>query len=170
MNGVFTSSSSQPNGSVILDQTEQQVIQDLLGLNNSYSSLGLSFLLPAGAKFLLNVAFKPLSKDMASTLILLRNNLTGIETIWLKGRAGTGQMTVGNGTPGSSLLFQLTEKILQGCQSMSVFKQIRLYEIKKDIPSWFFKYIFQLNKLASMSHHSSPFEGLLWLVTLEKFP
>jgi hypothetical protein len=94
MNGVFTSSSSQPNGSVILDQTEQQVIQDLLGLNNSYSSLGLSFLLPAGAKFLLNVAFKPLSKDMASTLILLRNNLTGIETIWLKGRAGTGQMTM----------------------------------------------------------------------------
>jgi len=117
MDGVFTSSSSQPNGSVILDQSEQQVVHDLLGLNNSYSSLGLTFLLPAGAKFFLNVAFKPLTKDMASTLLLLRNNLTGIETVWLKGRAGTGQLTVGNGTPGSSLLFQLTEKILQGCQS-----------------------------------------------------
>lgn len=112
----LSSLSSHSNDSVIFEQGQKQLVQEVLGLKD-VSSPGVTFSIPSGAKFFLTVKFKPISKDMASTLLLLRNNLTGIETVWLKGRAGTGQLTVGNGTPGSSLLFQLTEKLLQGCQS-----------------------------------------------------
>jgi hypothetical protein len=77
---------------------------------------GTFFVLPPTSKASISLRFAPLSKEMSSSLLLLRNNLTGIETVWVKGRAGTGQLTVGNGTPGSSLLFQLTESLLQGCE------------------------------------------------------
>lgn len=70
---------------------------------------------------------------MASSLLLLRNNLTGIESVWMRGRAGTGQLTVGNGTPGSSLLFQLTENLLQGCEKDGSSQYIYVKNIRPRI-------------------------------------
>lgn len=110
---VFPESShSIENESVILDQ----IVKDALEMNK-ISPAGYTFMIPPGAKYLLRTRFNPSVKDMMSNVILLRNNLTGMETILIKGRAGMGQLSVGNGVPGSSLLFQLTEKLLQGCQS-----------------------------------------------------
>lgn len=104
--------SSQFNGSGIVDV--KKIFQKH---NPEFKELmpGLLFILPPTSKLALTIRFAPVSKEMANSLLLLRNNLTGIEVVMLKGRAGTGQLTVGNGTPGSSLMFQLTEGLLQGC-------------------------------------------------------
>ncbi|CAG7716425.1 unnamed protein product [Allacma fusca] len=120
LDGVVPSS-SHSNGSVIFSQVQKQFVQDILGVDDS---AGVTFFLPPSAKFLLKVKFGPISKDVASTVILLRNNLTAVEALWLKGRAGTGQLTIGNGAPGSSLLLQITEKLLQGCQSEQTSKYV----------------------------------------------
>ena len=68
LSGVLPSS-SHSNGSVIFSQVQKQFVQDLLGVQDS---LGVTFYLPPGAKFLLKAKFRPISKDVASTLILLR--------------------------------------------------------------------------------------------------
>lgn len=133
LSGVL-SSSSQQNGSTEISEVQMQLFRESLGLKDSHDESsfspssstppGVTFVLPPGAKYYLRTSFRPHSKDIANTVILLRNNLTGIELISAKGRAGTGQLTVGSGTPGSSLLFQLTEKLLQACQADSTSKYV----------------------------------------------
>lgn len=126
LSGVL-STSSQQNGSMEISDVQTQLFKDLVLMDREgdRSPLpGITFLLPAGAKYYIRTSFKPYSKDIASTVILLRNNLTGVEAIVAKGRAGTGQLTVGSGTPGSALLFQLTEKLLQACQTEPTSKYV----------------------------------------------
>lgn len=127
LSGVLSSSSHQ-NGSVEISEVQMQMFREVLSVDFERlpddSVSGIAFVLPPGAKYYLRTSFKPHSKDIASTVILLRNNLTGIEAIMVKGRAGTGQLTVGSGTPGSALLFQLTEKLLQACQTEPTSKYV----------------------------------------------
>lgn len=126
--GGLSSSSSQSNEtSILFGQVQRQAVIDMLQFNSQQiiNPPGIIFFLPSGARFHIRVMFTPNSKEMASTLLLLRNNLTGIETTWLKGRAGTGQLTIGNGIPGSALQFQITEKLLQGCHQRK-YKYINL--------------------------------------------
>lgn len=84
--------------------------------DNSELLPGVLVIIPPLGKIAVSLNFSPISKDLAATLLILRNNLTGVETVWLSGKAGTGKLTVGSGSPGSSLMFQLTESLLQSCE------------------------------------------------------
>ncbi|ODN00128.1 Transmembrane protein [Orchesella cincta] len=93
LSGVL-SSSSQQNSSTEISEIQSQLFREILGLKDK-SLPGVSFVLPPGAKFFLRTSFRPHSKDIANTVILLRNNLTGIEVISAKGRAARRQWEVG---------------------------------------------------------------------------
>lgn len=129
LSGVLSSSSHQ-NGSMEISDVQLQLFRGMLlmdgnkNIPDNSQIPGLTFVVPPGFKYFLRTSFKPQSKDITNTVILLRNNLTGIEAILAKGRAGTGQLTVGSGPPGSALLFQLTEKLLQACQTEPTSKYV----------------------------------------------
>lgn len=86
--------SSQINGSGNVDV--RKIVQKLYP-DFKDPMPGIIFVLPSSSNIHLNLKFSPISNNMASTLLILRNNLTGIEGVLMKGRAGTGQLTVGNG-------------------------------------------------------------------------
>lgn len=136
LGGLGSDASQSMEKAIIFREVQKSIVKDLLHARKPLD--GISFLLPPSAKFYLRCHFKPISKQVASTLLLIRNNLTGIETTWLKGRAGTGLLTLGSGIPGSSLLFQITEKLLQGCESKvaypgDVFGKLSLFMVFRRI-------------------------------------
>uniref|UniRef100_A0A8D3DRH0 Transmembrane protein 131 n=1 Tax=Scophthalmus maximus TaxID=52904 RepID=A0A8D3DRH0_SCOMX len=74
------------------------------------------FLLPGEVKSI-SVRFTPISNHSVSSLLIVRNNLTVIDTIILHGRGTTESLKVAGKPPGqgSSLRFKMTEAILKDC-------------------------------------------------------
>uniref|UniRef100_A0A8C6TDC6 Transmembrane protein 131 n=1 Tax=Neogobius melanostomus TaxID=47308 RepID=A0A8C6TDC6_9GOBI len=64
-----------------------------------------------------NVRFTPISNHSVSSLLIVRNNLTVIDTIVLHGRGTTESLKVAGKAPGqgSSLRFKMTEGLLKDC-------------------------------------------------------
>ncbi|KAG1714735.1 Transmembrane protein 131 [Nymphon striatum] len=74
-------------------------------------------LMNPGAKVKLRIGFVPLDERLRSSLILIRNNLTVLDTVVIEGQGGHGEIKFGNKRPSldSSLLLEMTEKHLTDC-------------------------------------------------------
>uniref|UniRef100_A0A8C2WV74 Transmembrane protein 131 n=1 Tax=Cyclopterus lumpus TaxID=8103 RepID=A0A8C2WV74_CYCLU len=78
-------------------------------------------LLPGEVKAF-SVRFTPTSNHSVSSLLIVRNNLTVIDTIVLHGRGTTESLKVAGKPPGhgSSLRFKMTEALLKDCMDLKV--------------------------------------------------
>ena len=74
----------------------------------------------ANQKVRIRAAFQPKDDIFKSSLILIRNNLTILDAIILRGQGGQGDMRFSNRRPGSTtpLLLEISEKHLKACDSM----------------------------------------------------
>ncbi|XP_028259280.1 transmembrane protein 131 isoform X2 [Parambassis ranga] len=81
-------------------------------------------LLPGEVKSF-NVRFTPISNHSISSLLIVRNNLTVIDTIILHGRGATESLKVAGKPPGqgSSLRFKMTEALLKDCTEKTKVKE-----------------------------------------------
>lgn len=81
-------------------------------------------LLPGEVKAF-SVRFTPISNHSVSTLLIVRNNLTVIDTIILHGRGTTESLKVAGKPPGqgSSLRFKITEALLKDCTEKTKVKE-----------------------------------------------
>uniref|UniRef100_A0A7N6BNT9 Transmembrane protein 131 n=1 Tax=Anabas testudineus TaxID=64144 RepID=A0A7N6BNT9_ANATE len=81
-------------------------------------------LLPGEVKSF-NVRFTPISNHSVSSLLIVRNNLTVIDTIILHGRGTTESLKVAGKPPGqgSSLRFKMTESLLKDCTDKTKVKE-----------------------------------------------
>ncbi|XP_076582704.1 transmembrane protein 131 isoform X2 [Chaetodon auriga] len=81
-------------------------------------------LLPGEVKSF-NVRFTPVSNHSVSSLLIVRNNLTVIDTIVLHGRGTTESLKVAGKPPGqgSSLRFKMTEALLKDCTEKTKVKE-----------------------------------------------
>nr|XP_046247715.1 transmembrane protein 131 [Scatophagus argus] len=81
-------------------------------------------LLPGEVKSF-NVRFTPVSNHSVSSLLIVRNNLTVIDTILLHGRGTTESLKVAGKPPGqgSSLRFKMTEALLKDCTEKTKVKE-----------------------------------------------
>ncbi|KAM4628602.1 transmembrane protein 131 [Polymixia lowei] len=81
-------------------------------------------LLPGEVKSF-NVRFTPVSNHSVSSLLIVRNNLTVIDTIVLQGRGTTESLKVAGKPPGqgSSLRFKMTEALLKDCTEKTKVKE-----------------------------------------------
>ncbi|XP_068175870.1 transmembrane protein 131 isoform X2 [Antennarius striatus] len=72
-----------------------------------------------------NVRFTPISNHSVSSLLIVRNNLTVIDTILLHGRGATESLKVGGKLPGqgSLLRFKMTEALLKDCTDKTKVKE-----------------------------------------------
>uniref|UniRef100_A0A2R5LBV6 Uncharacterized protein n=1 Tax=Ornithodoros turicata TaxID=34597 RepID=A0A2R5LBV6_9ACAR len=86
----------------------------------------LAFQLTPGMRVRLRVGFAPKDDSITSSLLLIRNNLTVMSTLLLKGQGGYGQMRLGNKTPGvdSVLTFELTENHCKDCDGSKTGKMV----------------------------------------------
>lgn len=81
-------------------------------------------LLPGEVKSF-SVRFTPVSNHSVSSLLIVRNNLTVIDTIVLHGRGTTESLKVAGKPPGqgSSLRFKMTEALLKDCSEKTKVKE-----------------------------------------------
>ncbi|XP_040895628.1 transmembrane protein 131 isoform X3 [Toxotes jaculatrix] len=81
-------------------------------------------LLPGEVKSF-SVRFTPISNHSVSSLLIVRNNLTVIDTIVLHGRGTTESLRVAGKPPGqgSSLRFKMTEALLKDCTEKAKVKE-----------------------------------------------
>ncbi|XP_034558542.1 transmembrane protein 131 [Notolabrus celidotus] len=81
-------------------------------------------LLPGEVKTF-NVRFTPVSNHSVTSLLIVRNNLTVIDTILLQGRGTTESLKVAGKPPGqgSSLRFKMTEALLKDCTDKTKTKE-----------------------------------------------
>uniref|UniRef100_A0A665TWD4 Uncharacterized protein n=1 Tax=Echeneis naucrates TaxID=173247 RepID=A0A665TWD4_ECHNA len=81
-------------------------------------------LLPGEVKSF-SVRFTPISNRSVSSLLIVRNNLTVIDTIVLHGRGTTESLKVAGKPPGqgSSLRFKMTEALLKDCTEKTKVKE-----------------------------------------------
>ncbi|XP_071343226.1 transmembrane protein 131 isoform X3 [Trachinotus anak] len=81
-------------------------------------------LLPGEVKSF-SVRFTPISNHSVSSLLIVRNNLTVIDTIMLHGRGTTESLKVAGKPPGqgSSLRFKMTEALLKDCTEKTKVKE-----------------------------------------------
>ncbi|XP_072295624.1 transmembrane protein 131 isoform X2 [Eucyclogobius newberryi] len=72
-----------------------------------------------------NVRFTPISNHSVSSLLIVRNNLTVIDTIVLQGRGTTESLKVAGKAPGqgSFLRFKLTEGLLRDCNEKTKVRE-----------------------------------------------
>ncbi|XP_064637998.1 transmembrane protein 131-like isoform X2 [Lineus longissimus] len=86
----------------------------------------IAAVLQPGTKLRVRLAFQPKDDTSKTTLILVRNNLTIVDTVVVQGRGGMGDMRFSNRRPGSQapLLFDMTEKHLKNCDNKKQNKAI----------------------------------------------
>lgn len=73
-------------------------------------------LLPPGARHRLAVTFSPLDEKNFTSLLILRNNLTIIDVVMLRGEGGRGLLKIGKTLPNlsnSKLIFEFSERVLE---------------------------------------------------------
>ncbi|XP_066435321.1 transmembrane protein 131 isoform X2 [Eleutherodactylus coqui] len=77
----------------------------------------LNIILKPGEKKRVRVRFTPVLNKTVSSLLVLRNNLTVIDVITVKGQGANENMKIGGKPPGpgSSLRFKITEAFLRDC-------------------------------------------------------
>ncbi|XP_061680776.1 transmembrane protein 131 isoform X2 [Syngnathoides biaculeatus] len=88
----------------------------------------LNIVLMPGEVKSFNVSFTPVRNHSVSSLLIVRNNLTVIDTIVLHGRGATESLKVAGKSPGcdSSLRFKMTEALLRECTDKKRIKELTL--------------------------------------------
>ncbi|KAM3619817.1 uncharacterized protein V6R79_014017 [Siganus canaliculatus] len=84
-----------------------------------------NLLLQPGEVKSFSVRFTPISNHSVSSVLIVRNNLTVIDTIILHGRGATESLKVAGKSPGqgSSLRFKMTEALLKDCTEKMKVKE-----------------------------------------------
>ena len=84
---------------------------------DSISAKTSSILPPLSVAHHIVVAFTPKVEQTASTLLLIRNNLTVLDYVVLQGHGSLGTFTIDNIQPNSDpLMFEFTSAMLEKCQ------------------------------------------------------
>ncbi|KAJ8407276.1 hypothetical protein AAFF_G00278500 [Aldrovandia affinis] len=81
-------------------------------------------LLPGEAKSF-TVKFTPLSNQMVSSLLIIRNNLTVVDCVVMRGQGASESLKLAGKAPGpgSSLRFKMTEAVLKDCSEKAKSKE-----------------------------------------------
>ena len=85
-------------------------------------------LLPAGVRHRLAVTFNPPDEKNYTSLLILRNNLTIIDVVMLRGEGGRGLLKIGKTLPNtlnSRLVFDFPERSLENhCVILLLLNQV----------------------------------------------
>ncbi|KAJ6667462.1 hypothetical protein lerEdw1_016583 [Lerista edwardsae] len=103
-----------------------QALQSSTGFAEGMSrQLVLNVILKPGEKKSVTVKFTPVLNKTVSSVIIVRNNLTVIDAIMVKGQGTTESMRVAGKPPGpgSSLRFKITEVLLKDCTEKTKLKE-----------------------------------------------
>ncbi|XP_015266688.1 PREDICTED: transmembrane protein 131 isoform X1 [Gekko japonicus] len=103
-----------------------QTLQSSTGYAEGLSrQLVLNVILKPGEKKFVRVKFTPVLNKTVSSLIIVRNNLTVIDAIMVKGQGTTESLKVAGKPPGpgSSLRFKITEALLKDCTEKTKLKE-----------------------------------------------
>ncbi|XP_066478070.1 transmembrane protein 131 isoform X2 [Tiliqua scincoides] len=103
-----------------------QALQSSTGFAEGLSrQLVLNVILKPGERKSVKVKFTPVLNETVSSIIIVRNNLTVIDAIMVKGQGTTESMKVAGKPPGpgSSLRFKITEALLKDCTEKTTLKE-----------------------------------------------
>ncbi|GAB1597873.1 transmembrane protein 131-like isoform X1 [Argonauta hians] len=133
-------------------------IENTLGMKPHKDTI--TALLSPGTKLKFQVGFRPKDDLSRTSLIIIRNNLTIIDSLVVQGQGGQGEMRFSNRKAGSRtpLLFEMTEKHLKNCDKKK--------QGKNSLPHFTVKRMFTMRNTGELpfyvhgfSINSSPCEG-----------
>ncbi|XP_029658546.1 transmembrane protein 131 isoform X2 [Octopus sinensis] len=133
-------------------------IENTLGIKPHKETI--TALLSPGTKLKFQVGFRPKDDLSRTSLIIIRNNLTIIDSLVVQGQGGQGEMRFSNRKAGSRtpLLFEMTEKHLKNCDKKK--------QGKNSLPHFTVKRMFTMRNTGELpfyvhgfSINSSPCEG-----------
>ncbi|CAH1777102.1 unnamed protein product [Owenia fusiformis] len=120
---------------VTINNTDTFILSDLEQYNSSFKNpfpqsrkqievtLGvkpdrktIAMLLGPGERRDLHVGFTPTNSRTVTSLILIRNNLTVIDTVVVQGRGGQGELKISSKPPGVTLKFDMKVEHLKNCE------------------------------------------------------
>uniref|UniRef100_A0A8C5SUV5 Transmembrane protein 131 n=1 Tax=Laticauda laticaudata TaxID=8630 RepID=A0A8C5SUV5_LATLA len=115
----------------------------------------LNVILKPGERKSIKIKFTPILNKTVSSLIIIRNNLTVIDVIMVKGQGTTESMKIAGKAPGvaSSLRFKITEALLKDCtESEHIFfmKQLTDYNINYFEPNFTLKRTFKVENTGQL--------------------
>lgn len=92
---------------------------------SSESSVASSVLPPQSEAHHIVVAFTPKVEQTASTLLLIRNNLTVLDYVLLQGQGSLGTFTIDNIQPNADpLMFEFTNAMLEKCHGVYMYTRL----------------------------------------------
>ncbi|KAF7253195.1 hypothetical protein EYD10_00949 [Varanus komodoensis] len=103
-----------------------QALQSSTGFAEGFSRQSvLNVILKPGERKSVKVKFTPVLNKTVSSLIIIRNNLTVIDAVMVKGQGTTESVRVAGKPPGlgSSLRFKITEALLKDCTEKTKLKE-----------------------------------------------
>ncbi|KAK9401859.1 putative transmembrane protein [Crotalus adamanteus] len=103
-----------------------QTMQSSTGFTEGLSRQSvLNVILKPGERKSIKIKFTPILNKTVSSLIIIRNNLTVIDAIMVKGQGTTEGMKIAGKAPGaaSSLRFKITEALLKDCTEKTKLKE-----------------------------------------------
>jgi hypothetical protein len=105
------------SGTVLSLAALRAAAENILGMRPHRRTIAL--LMPARSKTAVHINFQPRDDVPRTTVIIIRNNLTIIDTIVVQGQGASGDLKFSNRKPGSQkpLTFEMTEKHLKSCDS-----------------------------------------------------
>ena len=85
---------------------------------NSHSKNNLSFFLQKSQQVTLQIQFQPFKKQIFSTILLVRNNLTILDAYIIHGEGGSGELRLSNRKPNTKipLIIEMTTKQYKHCE------------------------------------------------------
>jgi hypothetical protein len=103
------------SGTVLSLAALRAAAENILGMRPHRRTIAL--LMPARSKTAVHINFQPRDDVPRTTVIIIRNNLTIIDTIVVQGQGASGDLKFSNRKPGSQkpLTFEMTEKHLKSC-------------------------------------------------------
>jgi hypothetical protein len=113
------------SGTVLSLAALRAAAENILGMRPHRRTIAL--LMPARSKTAVHINFQPRDDVPRTTVIIIRNNLTIIDTIIVQGQGALGDLKFSNRKPGSQkpLTFEMTEKHLKSCDTERAYSSIR---------------------------------------------
>ncbi|XP_028968413.1 transmembrane protein 131 [Galendromus occidentalis] len=90
-------------------------------------------MIPPKSKKRIMVRFEPTTIGSHVGVLVVRNNLTAVSSVILKGEGGIGKLLLAGQEPGGTIVFDINASLLKDCLSLGVYSTLKKYPVAKNV-------------------------------------
>ncbi|XP_022707501.1 transmembrane protein 131-like isoform X2 [Varroa jacobsoni] len=90
-------------------------------------------LIPPRSKKKIHVRFEPSTIGPHVGVLVVRNNLTAVSSVLLRGEGGMGKLLLAGQEPGETIFFDLNAALLKDCGNIGLYTTLKKYPVAKNV-------------------------------------